>query len=100
MKDYIKHYESMNEIKGEHIGTISIIYDHQHSGLMENISYLQNEYHVCINSVMHVHATNNQSLEVIVVKGDMKYIKNLSNKIMGVNGVKEVKLTTTLLYSL
>ncbi len=97
MKDYIEHYESMNEIKGEHIGTISVIYDHHYNGLMENISYLQNEYHMYIKSVVQVHITNDQSLEVIVVKGDMKVIINLTNKIMGLKGVQEVKLTNTLL---
>ncbi|MBZ2164472.1 nickel-responsive transcriptional regulator NikR [Methanobacterium sp. VT] len=98
MKNYIEQYESINEIKGEEVGTIFILYDH-HSRVLENIICIQNEYHMYINSVMHTHVTDNQSLEVIIVKGDIKYITNISDKLMGLNGVEEVKLTTILIDS-
>ena len=76
MQNYIEQYESINEIKWKHVGTISILYDH-HSSVLENIIYIQNEYHMYIKSIIHIHVTDNQSLEVIIVKGDIKYITNL-----------------------
>jgi CopG family transcriptional regulator, nickel-responsive regulator len=100
LKDWIKRHESMNEIKGEKIGTLSIIYDHYYNGLVENINNIKQDYHKYINSVINVHLTKNQSLEVIIVKGDIRYIYALRGKIMNLKGLEEVKLTTTSMYSI
>jgi len=39
--------------------------------------------------------TEKYCLEVIVVKGDVKYIRDLTEKIMRLKGVEHVKLTST-----
>jgi CopG family nickel-responsive transcriptional regulator len=39
--------------------------------------------------------TDKHCLEVIVVKGDVKYIRTLSEKIMRLKGVEHVRLTST-----
>ena len=96
MKDYIEQYGSTNEIKGKYIGIISIIYDYQ-SRALENISHIKNEYNICINSVIQTRLNSKQFMELIVVKGDIKCITKLSNKLMGIKIVEEVKLTTIFL---
>jgi CopG family nickel-responsive transcriptional regulator len=42
-----------------------------------------------------VHMTETQCLEVIVVKGDVNNLRNLTEKIMSLKGVEHVKLTST-----
>ena len=44
---------------------------------------------------MHVHMTEKYCLEIIVVKGDVKYIRELTEKIMRLKGVEHVRLTST-----
>ncbi len=44
---------------------------------------------------MHVHMTETQCLEVIVVKGDVYYLRKLTENIMRLSGVEHVKLTST-----
>jgi CopG family nickel-responsive transcriptional regulator len=39
--------------------------------------------------------TDKHCLEVVVVKGDVKYIRTLSEKIMRLKGVEHVRLTST-----
>ena len=95
LNDYILRYRWMNEMEGERIGIISAIYDHHFTGVMEDLIYVQHNYREYINSVMHIHMTENQCLEVIVVKGDAKNIRELSEKIMRLRGVEHVKLTST-----
>jgi CopG family nickel-responsive transcriptional regulator len=95
LKDYILRHQWMNEMEGDRIGIIAVIYDHHSIGVMEDLTNVQHEYREHINAVMHVHMTETQCLEVIVVKGDVKYIRELTEKIMSLRGVEHVKLTST-----
>ncbi|MBP2045556.1 CopG family nickel-responsive transcriptional regulator [Methanobacterium aggregans] len=95
LKDYIVRYQWMNEMEGDRIGIIAVIYDHHYTGVMEDLTDIQHDYRDYINAVMHVHMTEKYCLEVIVVKGDVKYIRDLTEKIMRLKGVEHVKLTST-----
>ena len=35
LKDYIVRYNWMNEMEGNRVGTLSVIYDHNYTGVME-----------------------------------------------------------------
>ena len=59
------------------------------------LTAIQHDFDKYINAVMHVHLTKKTCLEVIVVNGDMKYIRDLTEKIMKLKGVEQVKLTST-----
>lgn len=95
LNDYILRYQWMNEMEGEKVGTISVIYDRHVTGVMEGITDIQHEYRQNINAVMHVYLTEKQCLEVIVVKGDVNYLQKLTEKIMRLNGVEHAKFTST-----
>ena len=95
LRDYIVRYNWMNEMEGNRVGTLSVIYNHNYPGLMKNLTAIQHDFDMYINAVMHVHLTKKTCLEVIVVKGDMKYIRDLTEKIMKLKGVEQVKLTST-----
>jgi CopG family transcriptional regulator, nickel-responsive regulator len=95
LKDYIVRYRWMNEMEGERVGTLAVIYNHHYTGVMEDLTTIQHDYQMYINAVMHVHLTKNHCLEVIVVKGDMNYIRDLTEKIMRLKGVEQVRLTST-----
>lgn len=94
LKDYVLRYQWMNEMEGEKFGTISVIYDRHAIGVMESLTDVQHEYRQYINAVMHVHMTEKQCLEVIVIKGDVNYLRELTEKIMSLAGVEHVKLTS------
>ena len=95
LQDYILRYQWMNEMEGERIGIITTIYDHHSTGVMENLIEIQHNYKDYVNSTMHVHMTEKYCLEVIIVKGDVKYIRELTEKIMRLKGVEHVKLTSS-----
>jgi len=95
LKDYIVRYQWMNEMEGERIGIIAVIYDHHYTGVMEDLADIQHDYREYINAVMHVHMTEKHCLEVIVVKGDVSKIRELTEKMMRLKGVEHVRLTST-----
>ncbi|NYB52204.1 MAG: nickel-responsive transcriptional regulator NikR [Methanobacteriaceae archaeon] len=95
LKDYIVRYQWMKDIEGDRVGIVAVIYDHHYTGVMEDITEIQHQYRSHINATMHLHISDRNCLEVIIVKGDAQEIRNLTEKIMRLKGVEHVKLTTT-----
>lgn len=94
IRNYIMHYEWMNEVEGERIGVITLIYDHDQRGLVNNLTDIQHEYMGMIKSSVHVHLDHDNCLELIMLQGDGKQVKEVAEKMMALKGVKHVKLTT------
>lgn len=95
LQDYILRYQWMNEIEGERIGILALIYDHSYTGVMEELTAIQHDFREYINAVMHIHMTDKHCLDVIVVKGDIKYVRDLTEQVKRLKGVEHVKLTST-----
>ncbi|MBI4813448.1 MAG: nickel-responsive transcriptional regulator NikR [Methanobacterium sp.] len=95
LKDYIVRYQWMKEVEGDRVGIVAVIYDHHYTGVMEDLTDIQHQFRDNINATMHIHMTEKNCLEVIVVKGDAQEIRNLTEQIMRLKGVEHVKLTTT-----
>ncbi len=85
------------EAKGELAGTLSLVYDHHHSGLTQKLLELQHDEHGVILSTLHVHLDHHNCLEVLVLKGPADKIKALGQKLISTKGVKhgQLGLTTT-----
>ncbi len=85
------------EATGELAGTLSIVYDHHHSGLTQKLLEIQHDVHDVILSTLHVHLDHHNCLEVLVLKGPADKIKALGHKLISAKGVKhgQLGLTTT-----
>ncbi|KZX12700.1 nickel-responsive transcriptional regulator NikR [Methanobrevibacter curvatus] len=95
LKDYILRYQWMSEMDGERVGIISIIYDHHYTGVMENLADIQHSHRDEISTSLHIHMTHKYCMEVIIVKGDVSSIRELTEQMMRLKGVEHVKLTST-----
>ena len=76
----------------ESIGTITIIYDHHTREIGDRLTDLEHDHHDLVISNMHVHLTHDSCLEVIVVKGSGKVIRQFADTIISIRGVKHGKL--------
>ena len=85
----------MKEIEGDRMGVVSVIYDPHYTDVLGNIMDIQHSFLEEINATMHIHMSDKNCLEVIVVKGDANQIRDLTEQLMRLNGVEHVKLTTT-----
>lgn len=94
IRDYILRYQWINEIESEKFGIISVIYDHHFVGAREDLTNIQHKSREYIDATMLVHLSKKQYLEVIVVKGDLDNIQKLKKKIISLQGVNHVKLTS------
>lgn len=76
-------------------GTIVMVYDHHISDLPIVLTELQHEYHHEINSTLHIHLNAHQCLEVIVVRGVVNKLRDLTQRIRVQKGVMYAELSVT-----
>jgi CopG family nickel-responsive transcriptional regulator len=83
--------------KGNVIGTLTIIYDHDVGDVTNRLLHLQHHHHSEISSTSHIHVDEHTCLEVLVVRGKARKVRQLSDNIKAVKGVKhgELIITTT-----
>lgn len=74
-------------------GSILLFYNHHQRNLLEEMTNIQHEYHDLILTTTHFHLTHQSCLELIVVKGKVSEIKQLSNKLTSLKGVEYGKFT-------
>lgn len=71
----------------EVMGTVTIIYNHHIRNLSENLTEIQHQFQHDVLFTNHIHITHENCLEVIVVKGEEKKLRELTNRIGGQKGV-------------
>jgi len=76
-------------------GTIVMVYDHHVNDLALSLIELQHDYHHDIISTMHIHLNHDQCLEVIVVRGQVHRLRELTNRIKVQKGVLYAELSIT-----
>ncbi len=94
IRSYIAEYKWLESEKGEIVGVVNVIYDHNVRGVSDAIIDLQHEFLDNIMTTLHIHLSKDQCLEVILVKGEMEKVKRLVDRISAMRGVLNVKLIT------
>lgn len=74
------------------VGTVTLIYDHHSRQLPDKLMELQHAYHEVIISTVHSHLDHDMCLEVVVVKGKLKVVQELADRLIGIKGVQHGKL--------
>lgn len=81
--------------ESETVGVFSIVYDHHQSDLSSRLNAIQHDHLNIIISTTHIHIDHQNCLEVIILKGKNRIIRNISNAISAIRGVKHGKLIMT-----
>ncbi|RKX96170.1 MAG: nickel-responsive transcriptional regulator NikR [Spirochaetes bacterium] len=69
------------------IGTVTIVYNHHIRNLTERLTDIQHNYQKNILFSNHIHITHEYCMEVIVVVGEERKLREFTNKIGGQKGV-------------
>ena len=77
---------------GDVVGTITLVYNHESRELTEKLTEFQHQNYVNIISSLHIHLDDHNCLEVLVIKGKGQQIKTISDRLIGIKGVKHGKL--------
>lgn len=92
IRDFLANYRWRSELKGEQLGAILVLYEHEVRGLMDELMDIQHEHSSVISAVQHLHVDAKNCLEILIVKGAANGIRNLIDSIGATRGVKQAKL--------
>jgi CopG family transcriptional regulator, nickel-responsive regulator len=96
-----QHISDYYSLKGNQLmaGTITLFYDHKRTGIKQQITDIHHEHIREVISSLNVLLQNSCTMEVIIVQGAAKRLRQIANKLLGVKGMiaGRLNLTRTLL---
>jgi CopG family transcriptional regulator, nickel-responsive regulator len=78
------------------VGSLTLVYDHHAREISERMGEIQHKRHGLVVSVLHVHISHDDCLELIALRGKARDIRELANALLSLKGVKHGKLFLTL----
>ncbi len=78
------------------LGSLTLVYDHHATDLSDKMNALQHDFFNLIVSVLHVHISRDDCMEVIVLRGEIKKVRSLADALLSLRGVKHGELFITL----
>ena len=91
VRSYISQYNELDKVKGQIIATITVLYEKTEKN--EELSRLQHEFSDMITAYLHSHLTETSCLEVMVVKGSAKRLKDLVDGLKANKPVKQINFS-------
>jgi CopG family nickel-responsive transcriptional regulator len=91
LRSYLTEYKTLNELKGNVIATISVLYNKEEKN--EELFRLQHEFSDMITAYLHSHLTETSCLEVMVIKGSSNRLKELIDGLKANKPVKQIKFS-------
>ena len=84
-RELVEHKRNLgNQIM---VGTISLHYDRSIRGLQKNLADIQYQYLDEVISSLHVHLSQNQLMEIILVQGQVQRLQEIANVMSTKRGV-------------
>jgi len=79
------------------VAALSLVYNHEASGLAQKLTHLQHENHANVVSSLHVHLDHHNCLEVLVLRGPGNALRKIGDRLLATKGVKhgQLMMTTT-----
>ena len=101
LRDLMRDALILSRIEGpqegaEVLGSLTLVYDHHAHDLTERMAELQHDHHGLVVSVLHVHISHDDCMEVIVLRGQAGDVRALANSLVSLKGVKHGRLFVTL----
>lgn len=91
LRSYLTEYKKLDELKGNVIATISVLYNKEEKN--EELFRLQHEFSDMITAYLHSHLTETSCLEVMVIKGPSKRLKELIDGLKANKPVKQIRFS-------
>ncbi len=80
------------EQKGECVGTLTYVYNHEERELARRLTTVQHEHHDLAVSTLHVHLDHDNCLETVVVQGPTRQVRAFADAVIARPGVRHGEL--------
>jgi CopG family transcriptional regulator, nickel-responsive regulator len=84
--------ETITNDDSEAMGVVTLIYDHHVSRIARRLTDLQHHHLDRVVTTTHVHLDEKRCLEVIMLRGPAKEIRDLADDLIGTKGVETGRL--------
>ncbi len=81
--------------QSEVIGTITLVYDHDHHDLLHALTDVQHRHHRAIVCSTHTHLDEANCLEVVIVRTTSRQAHQIADALLAARGVKHGRLVCT-----
>ncbi len=78
------------------LGSLTLVYDHHSTTLLQEMAEIQHKHHNLILSVMHLHVNHTDCLEILALSGKNNQINSLADELISLKGIKHGQLCITL----
>jgi CopG family transcriptional regulator, nickel-responsive regulator len=97
VRDLIRDHLVSEEAKQNKVvvGTLTVIYDHHRPNLTEKLVDAQHHAGGAVLAATHVHLDHHNCLEVVIMKGHSRALRELADRIISLRGVKHGQLVIT-----
>ncbi|RUL83965.1 nickel-responsive transcriptional regulator NikR [Tautonia sociabilis] len=76
----------------ETMGVLTLVYDHHRSGISDRLNDLQHRHFDRVVTTTHVHLDHDRCLEVILLRGPVRLVRELADGLIGTKGVETGRL--------
>jgi len=84
--------ETITRDESEAMGVVTLIYDHHVSRIARRLTDVQHHHLDRVVTTTHVHLDEHRCLEVILLRGPARDIRELANDLIGTKGVETGRL--------
>ena len=91
IRSQIENFPEDSEV----LGSLTLVYDHHAVDLSDKMNELQHNHHELVVSVLHIHVSHDDCMEVIVLRGAVREIRSLADGLLSLKGVKHGHLFVT-----
>jgi CopG family nickel-responsive transcriptional regulator len=81
--------------EGPAMGVVTLVYDHHTGRISEKLTELQHEHLDAVVTTTHVHLDAHRCLEVILLRGPARRVRELADRLIGTKGVENGRLVLT-----
>lgn len=85
-----KEWENQNQ---EVTGTLTLVYNHHQSDLAQKMTEIQHQALDIIITSLHVHIDAHNCMEVLVLRGPVKDVRAVAQRLTSTRGIKHGKLS-------
>jgi CopG family nickel-responsive transcriptional regulator len=84
--------EAVAQDDSEAMGVVTLIYDHHAGKVAEQLTELQHHHLDRVVTTTHLHLDAHRCLEVILLRGTAKTVRDLADGLMGIKGIETGRL--------
>lgn len=91
MHSFVDEHNWMDDLPKSGAGTIILLYDNHIYNKDTKSIRIQHKYNDIISAATHLHLNDDNCLECIMIKGDIRRMKELANQLSKNRGIKSLK---------